>query len=186
MATVLAIAGSLAADAALVAIGTRLFPATKGYGHFQFDDYARLTVIGVLIACAAWPIVARVTSAPRWLFFRLAIAVTLVLFLPDLYIWHQGQSAQAVAVLMSMHVAIALITYNLLVHLAPVRERLGRRAARARGSEASAVSGALLPGREGVDLDQDVLAQAPLASGDVGGDLFGPGRSGDDRGDRMT
>jgi hypothetical protein len=186
LATVLAIAGSLAADAALVAIGTRLFPATKGYGHFQFDDYARLTVIGVLIACAAWPIMARVTSAPRWIFFRLAIAVTLVLFLPDLYIWHQGQSAQAVAVLMSMHVAIALITYNLLVHLAPVRARLGRRAARVAGSEASAVPEAPLPGSEGVDLDQDVLPRAPLASGDVGGDLFGPGRSRDDRDDRMT
>ena len=64
---------------------------------------------------------ARLCAAPRWLFFRLAIAVTLVLFLPDVYIWHQGQSAQAVAVLMTMHVAIALITYNLLVHVAPVR-----------------------------------------------------------------
>ena len=31
LATVLALALSLAADAALVAIGTRLFPATKGY-----------------------------------------------------------------------------------------------------------------------------------------------------------
>ena len=140
LATVLAIAGSLAADAALVAIGTHLFPATNGYVHFQFDDYAKLTVIGVLIACAAWPIVARVSSAPRWLFFRLAIAVTLVLFLPDVYIWHQGQSAQAVAVLMAMHVAIALITYNLLVHLAPVRAPVGRQAARlARSGEASAV-----------------------------------------------
>ena len=109
------------ADAALVAIGTRLFPATKGYVHFQFNDYAKLTVIGVLIACAAWPVVARLSSAPRWLFFRLAIVVTLVLLLPDLYIWHQGQPAQAVAVLMMMHLAIALITYNLLVHLAPVR-----------------------------------------------------------------
>ncbi len=138
-ATVLALAGSLAADAALVAIGTRLFPATKGYAHFQFHDYAKLTVIGVLIACAAWPIVARVSSAPRWLFFRLAIAVTLVLFLPDVYIWHQGQPAQAVAVLMAMHVAIALITYNLLVHLAPMRAQLGRRPARSRRSEASAV-----------------------------------------------
>jgi hypothetical protein len=121
LAIVLSIGLSLAADAALVAIGTRLFPSTKGYVHFQFHDYARLTVIGVLIACAAWPVVTRVSSAPRWLFFRLAIAVTLVLFLPDLYIWHQGQSAQAVLVLMSMHVAIALVTYNLLVHLAPVR-----------------------------------------------------------------
>ena len=121
LATVLSVAGSLAADALLVFIGTRLFPSTKGYVHFQFHDYARLTVIGVLIACAAWPVVARVSSAPRWLFFRLAIAVTLVLLLPDVYIWHQGQPAQAVLVLMAMHVAIALVTYNLLVHLAPVR-----------------------------------------------------------------
>ena len=121
LATVLSLAGSLAADAALVAIATHAFPATKGYVHFQFHDYARLTVIGVVIACAAWPIVARLSSAPRWLFFRLALAVTLVLFLPDVYIWHQGQPTEAVAFLMAMHVAIALITYNLLVQLAPVR-----------------------------------------------------------------
>ena len=49
--------------------------------------------------------------------------VTLVLWLPDLYIWHQGQSAQAVLVLMAMHLAIALVTYNLLVRLAPTRVR---------------------------------------------------------------
>jgi hypothetical protein len=121
LATVLSIALSLAVDAALVAIGTRVFPSTKGYGHFQFDDYAKLTVIGVLIACAAWPVVARLSSAPRWLFFRLAIVVTLVLWLPDIYIWHQGQQAKAVLVLMAMHLAIALVTYNLLVHLAPIR-----------------------------------------------------------------
>src|ERR1700723_3812972 len=121
VATVLSIALSLAADAALVAIGTRVFPATKGYGHFQFHDYAKLTVIGVLIACAAWPVVARLSSAPRWLFFRLAILVTLVLWLPDLYIWHPGQPAKAVLVLMAMHLAIAPVTYNLLVHRAPVR-----------------------------------------------------------------
>ena len=55
LATVLSVVLSLAADAALVAIGTRLFPSTKGYVHFQFHDYAKLTVVGVLIACAAWP-----------------------------------------------------------------------------------------------------------------------------------
>ncbi len=127
LATVLAVALSLAADAALVAVGTRLFPATEGYVHFQFDDYARLTILGVLIACAGWPVVTRISSAPRWLFFRLAVLITLVLFLPDLYIWHQRQPAQAVLVLMAMHVAIALVTYNLLVHVAPVRVRVQRR-----------------------------------------------------------
>lgn len=129
LATVAAIAGSLIADALLVVIGQAAFPATKGYVHFQFSDYAKLTVIGVVIACVAWPVVTRVSSDPRWLFFRLAILVTLVLLLPDLYILYRGQPADAVAVLIVMHLAIALVTYNLLVHLAPVgvRARHARR-----------------------------------------------------------
>jgi len=122
VAAVAAIVGSLIADALLVVIGEAIFPGTKGYVHFRFSDYAKLTVIGVIIACAAWPVVARLSSAPRWLFLRLAILVTLVLWLPDLYILYKGQPADAVAVLMVMHVAIALVTYNLLVRAAPVRQ----------------------------------------------------------------
>ena len=121
IATAVSVAGSLAVDAILVVIGQAIFPSTKGYVHFQFSDYAKLTVIGVLIACAAWPIVTRISSDPRWLFFRLAIAVTLVLWLPDLWILHLGQPVQAVVVLMVMHLAIAVVTYNCLVHIAAVR-----------------------------------------------------------------
>ena len=121
IATIVSVAGSLAADAILVVIGEAVFPSTKGYAHFQFSDYSKLTIIGVLIACAAWPIVTRISSAPRWLFFRMAIAVTLVLWLPDLYILHMGQSVRAVAVLMVMHLAIAVVTYNCLVHIAAIR-----------------------------------------------------------------
>jgi hypothetical protein len=120
-ATVIALIGSLVADAILVKIGETVFSSTKGYVHFRFSHYAKLTVIGVIIACVAWPIVTRISSDPRWLFFRQAIAVTLVLFLPDLYLLYKGQSGQAVAVLMLMHVAIALVTYNALVHIAKVR-----------------------------------------------------------------
>jgi hypothetical protein len=119
---------SLAACAALAVAGEHMWPATKGFVHFQFSDYAKLTVVGVLIACAGWPIATRISSAPRWLFFRLAILVTLVLWLPDVWIWLKGESAQGVAVLAVMHLAIALITYNALVHVAPVRtarQRLG-------------------------------------------------------------
>ncbi len=123
LATVASLVGSLLADAALVAIGEAVLPSTKGYVHFQFSDYAKLTVIGVLIACVAWPVIVRITSAPRWLFFRMAVAVTLVLWLPDLYILAKGAPPKAVAVLMVMHLAIAVITYNCLVHLAPVRRR---------------------------------------------------------------
>jgi hypothetical protein len=121
LATVAAIAGSLAADAILVVIGEALFPGTRGYVHFRFSDYGKLTVIGVIIASVAWPVVTRVTSQPRWLFVRLAVLVTLFLWLPDLYILYRGQPADAVAVLMVMHLAIAVVTYNLLVHVAPVR-----------------------------------------------------------------
>jgi hypothetical protein len=143
LATIASVLGSLAADAALVVIGEAAFPATKGYVHFQFSDYAKLTVIGVLIACVAWPVVARLSSAPRWLFFRLAVLVTLFLWLPDLYILDQGQSAQAVAVLMLMHLAIALVTYNLLVRVAPPQpgrsEQVGSRPARSGGAPVPAM-----------------------------------------------
>jgi len=130
VALVISVAGSLAADALLVAAGTALFPATKGYVHFQFHDYAKLTIIGVVIACLAWPIVTRISSAPRWLFFRLAILVTLALWLPDLYILDLGQPGRAVAVLMLMHLAIALVTYNCLVNVAGVRSAHSHAAAR--------------------------------------------------------
>lgn len=118
MATVLSLGGSLAADALLVALGTTVFPSTHGYVHFRFSDYGELTVIGVLIACAAWPVVTRISWDPRWLFFRLAILVTLVLWLPDVWILAHGAPPRAVAVLMVMHLAIALATYNLLVRVA--------------------------------------------------------------------
>jgi hypothetical protein len=150
LATVAAIGGSLAADAILVAAGEAVFPGTRGYVHFRFADYAKLTVIGVIIACAAWPIVTRVSSAPRWLFFRLAVLVTLALWLPDLYILYRGAPADAIAVLMLMHLAIALVTYNLLLHVAPTR-RADRHARRA---PAQAVKGVREPSGPGRDLQQ--------------------------------
>lgn len=119
LASVAAIAGSLAADALLVVIGEVVFPSTKGYPHFRLSDYGKLTVVGVVIACAGWPVVTRVSSQPRWVFLRSAILITLVLWLPDLYILHRGAPADAVAVLMVMHVAIAVVAYNCLVRLAP-------------------------------------------------------------------
>jgi hypothetical protein len=124
MATTVAIAGSLLCDAVVVAIGQAVFPSTKGYQHFAFSDYAKLTVIGVVIACAAWPVVTRATSAPRWLFSRLAVLVTLVLLLPDVWLLMRHQPSKAVAVLVVMHLAVAVVTYASLVILAPERRAL--------------------------------------------------------------
>src|ERR1700744_1004685 len=125
LATVVALVGSRLADALLVVIAQAAFPGIKGYSLFQFADYGKLTVIGVLIACVAWPVTTRITSRPRWMFLRMAILVTLVLWLPDVYILVKGQPAKAVGFLFAMHLAIALVTYNVLVHLAPVGARRG-------------------------------------------------------------
>jgi hypothetical protein len=129
VATVLAIAGSLLADALLVKAGTATFPSTSGYPHFLFGEYAKLTVIGVVVGCAGWPIVTRMTSAPRWLFSRLAVLITLVLFLPDVWLLMRQQPPRAVLVLMVMHVAVAFITYQVVVRVAPARDPRGPRRA---------------------------------------------------------
>ena len=122
LASVVAVVGSLAADAALVAAGKAVFPGIADFPHFAFKDYAKLTVVGVVIACVGWPVVTRVSSRPRWVFLRAAVAVTVVLLLPDVYIWVQGESARGVVVLMVMHLAIAVATYNALVRIAPAGE----------------------------------------------------------------
>jgi len=126
VATVASIVGSLAADVVLVTIGTNLFPSTKGYAHFRFSDDATLTVIGVVLACVAWLTVNWVSSSPRWLFLRLTVLVTLLLLVPDLLILGKGQPVRAVLVLMAMQLAIAVVTYNVLVHVAPATRRFRR------------------------------------------------------------
>ena len=122
VATVMAVTGSLAADAILVAAGTRIFPGIAGYGHFRFDDYAKLTIIGVLIGAAGWPVLTRISSAPRWLYGWLTILISLALFLPDAWLVIRGEPPTAVAVLMAMHVVIAMVIYCAMVFIAPVRD----------------------------------------------------------------
>ena len=122
VATVVAVVASLVGDAVLVAVGIALAPSTKGYVHFRFSDYGKLTVVGVVVACLGWPLVTRISSSPKWLYLRLAVLVTLVLWLPDLYILAKGQPPKAVAVLMVMHLAIAVITYTCMTRLAGVSE----------------------------------------------------------------
>lgn len=122
VATVVAVAGSLVADALLVHLGQHVYPRVRHYGHFHFSDYGKLTVIGVLVACAGWPLVARFSTAPRRVFGWLAVLVTVVLFAPDAYIYVvQKQPGEGVFVLIWMHVAIAIVTYVALVTIAPPR-----------------------------------------------------------------
>lgn len=133
VATVVSLAASLGADALVVRVATALFPATAHFSHFRFSDYGSLTAVGVVVACASWPVVTRVTSAPRRVFFRLAVAVTLVLWLPDGWLLVRGEQGAAVGALMVMHLLIALVTYNVMVHVARVHHLAAGDPARASG-----------------------------------------------------
>jgi hypothetical protein len=116
--SLLAVVGSVGVNALLVALVKYLNPALSNYAHFQLSDYGTLTVIGVLAACGAWDVVMRISSSPRWLLFRLAVVVMLVLWIPDVYLFTKHEPGAGVVTLMIMHLAVALVTYNLLVRFA--------------------------------------------------------------------
>ncbi len=121
-ASAVAVAGSLVVNVLLVHLATSLFPSTRGFSHYKVADYVSLTLLGAIVACAAWSAVIRVSSAPRWLFLRLAVVATLVLFLPDMWLLILlHEPINEVGFLMAMHLAMALIVYNSMVRLAPAR-----------------------------------------------------------------
>ncbi|KHL01188.1 hypothetical protein [Sinomonas humi] len=125
-ATIVAVVGSVAACAALAALGVAMFPATAGYEHFRFADYTKLTVIGVVLACVAWPIVTWFSTRAWKPFLVLTVLVTLGGLAPDAWILYKGQPADAVGVLVLMHIALALVTYPALVLIAPQRKSAQR------------------------------------------------------------
>jgi hypothetical protein len=119
LATVIAVAGSLVACWLLATLAQLVVPSTRGYGHFRFPDYAKLTVIGVVVSCLAWPVVTWFSSQARRGFLVLALLVTLASLAPDVWIWMHGQPAAGVLTLMLMHLALLVVTYPALVLIAP-------------------------------------------------------------------
>lgn len=102
---------SLGVNWLLVRFAMMLFPGLAGFPHFQLSDFGRLTVIGALIACVGWPILTRLSSSPGWIYAWCAALGTLVLWLPDLYIWgHLHEPGRAVMVLGTMHVAVVVVS----------------------------------------------------------------------------
>jgi hypothetical protein len=119
--TVIAALASIVVNAALVWLATAFDPSIKHFSHFRLSDYGTLTAVGVIGAGVAWYVVARTFVTPRRTFFRVAVVVMVVLWLPDLWLLAKHEPTRGVVFLVIMHVAVALITYNLLVFAAPVR-----------------------------------------------------------------
>lgn len=123
VATVVAVVGSIAVCTVVAQAFMLAFPTTRGYGHFRFTDYAKLTTVGVAIACLGWPVAAALSSRARRLYAWAAATVTVVSFAPDGWILIHGQSALGVLGLAVMHVAVAVVTYWSMVLIAPQRSR---------------------------------------------------------------
>jgi hypothetical protein len=121
IALVAAVVLSVAACWALATAAVALMPSTAGYEHFGFQDYAKLTVIGVVIAALAWPVVTLLSSHAHRIYLLADVVVVLISLAPDLWIIRGGQPIPAVLVLMLMHVALGVITYPVMVYGAPQR-----------------------------------------------------------------
>jgi hypothetical protein len=121
--TIVAVLGSLLVCFALAKIVSSADPSIAGYPHFEFSDYSRLTIIGVLGACIGWPIVTLFSTTARRIYLGAAIIVVVVSFAPDLWILHQQQPLIGVATLALMHIGLGLVTYPAMVFIAPQRLR---------------------------------------------------------------
>jgi len=117
--TAMAAIGSVVVNAALVWLATAFDPSLQHYSHFRLEDYGTLTVVGVLSAGVAWYFATRNLARPRHTFFRVAVVTMLVLWVPDVWLLVKHEPTRAVIFLILMHLAVALITYNLLVFAAP-------------------------------------------------------------------
>ncbi|HEY5437813.1 MAG TPA: hypothetical protein VIJ99_02835, partial [Acidimicrobiales bacterium] len=117
--TVIAALASVALNAMLVWIAKASDESIQHYAHFRLADYGTLTAVGVIGAGVAWYLATRYVASPRTTLFRVAVAVMLVLWLPDVWILVKHEPARAVLFLALMHVSVAIVTYNLLVIAAP-------------------------------------------------------------------
>jgi hypothetical protein len=127
IASVVAASVSVAACFGIARVTVRVFPSTIGYGHFQFADYTRLTLLGVAAAVIVWPILTLVSTRARRLYLVVSVVALIVSFAPDAWILRQGQPAVGVAALALMHVAVALATVGAVLLLAPQRRAPSRR-----------------------------------------------------------
>lgn len=117
-ASVLAVVCSLAVDDLIIKVAISVYPSDRGFSHFRPFDYGSLTILGVVAASAFWPVALRISSSGRQLFFRVAIVASILLWIPDLWLLARHESVSAVGALMTMHLAIALITYGALTRIA--------------------------------------------------------------------
>jgi Family of unknown function (DUF6069) len=118
LAGLVSVAASVLACVILVAIGKAAFTDGGSFGPFHFGTYAPLAILGVIGATIGWAILVQASSQPRWVLGRAAVAVTVILLIPDFLLLPTNPTGPVVT-LMAMHLAIAVLTYGALLLVAP-------------------------------------------------------------------
>lgn len=118
LAGLLAIVGSLVADAVLSTISAATLSPPAYFDKFNAGSYAPLTIIGVVGATVGWALLVRLTSQPQWFVIRAAVVVTIVGLIPDVALLSNNPTG-AVIGLMVEHLVIAVITTYALLKVAP-------------------------------------------------------------------
>jgi hypothetical protein len=119
MASIVAISGSLIACIVVVTLTSRWFPLALKNSHMQFADYYVPIIVTVAIGCAAWPVVTWISSRGRRLFLCVGIAVVVLIVALDVWIFDANRPVATAAIMVAMHLGVALVTYLSLVFLAP-------------------------------------------------------------------
>ena len=126
VATVAAAIVAVCLDAGVAAIAHAL-GVSEGFDPLHFASYAGLTVVGVLVAAAAWATIRSRSTKPRSILGRLVPIIVLVSLVPDVILGLSKQEAHTtwggVIALIVMHFAVAAAAVPAFVLSMPVHDK---------------------------------------------------------------
>ncbi|CAM5300417.1 DUF6069 family protein [Streptomyces aurantiogriseus] len=93
---------------ALIAVLAHMLGAPEDFDPLKPSSYAFLTALGVLAGSVGWALVRRFSRDPERLLRRLVPSVVVLSFVPDFFLFEEGEVTGVVA-LLAMHVVVAVI-----------------------------------------------------------------------------
>lgn len=107
----------------LIAVLAHALGAPDDFSQLEPSRYVFMTALGVLGGSVGWSLVRRFSSDPERLLRRLVPSVVVLSFVPDFFLFGEGEVTGVVALLV-MHVAVAAIavpTYRRVMPLSSAR-----------------------------------------------------------------
>ncbi|HEX6342572.1 DUF6069 family protein [Umezawaea sp.] len=117
---VLAALASVAVNSVIATIASSALPPGGTRMGLELQEYASLTVVGILLGALAWFLVRRHADNPRAVLRYLVPAAVLLSLVPDFGILMTGVPLLNALALVAMHLAVAAITVPTLAKVLPL------------------------------------------------------------------